>query len=58
MTTPLHSACAYRAQLLYFVADPAILEDPAEAVRYHSDGLLLVNEQGQIQACGDWAELS
>ncbi len=58
MTTPLHSACAYRAQLLYFVADPATLEDPAEAVRYHSDGLLLVNEQGQIQACGDWAELA
>ncbi|OSZ36516.1 guanine deaminase [Alcaligenes faecalis] len=58
MTTSLHSACAYRAQLLYFVADPATLEDPSDAVRYHSDGLLLVNEQGQIQACGDWSELS
>ncbi|WP_341669414.1 guanine deaminase [Alcaligenes sp. SDU_A2] len=58
MISPDSTACAYRAQLLYFVADPATLEDPSQAVRYHSDGLLLVNAQGRIDACADYAELA
>ncbi|MGE8589868.1 MAG: guanine deaminase, partial [Alcaligenes sp.] len=58
MTNHDTTACAYRAQLLYFVADPACLEDPSEAMRYYSDGLLLVNAQGRIEACGDYARLA
>lgn len=57
MTNHDTTACAYRAQLLYFLADPASCEDPSEAMRYYSDGLLLVDAQGLIQACGDYAQL-
>jgi guanine deaminase len=44
---------AYRASILHFVGDPAL--DP-DAVRWHEDGLLLV-EEGRIRAAGDYATL-
>ena len=44
---------AYRASLLHFHADPALVE-PAHA--WHQDGLLLVAD-GKVQAAGDYASL-
>ncbi|MES2742777.1 MAG: guanine deaminase [Pseudomonadota bacterium] len=45
---------AYRASLLYFVADPAFSDD---AHRWHSDGLLVVAD-GKVVAAGDYASLA
>jgi guanine deaminase len=45
---------AYRASILHLVDDPT---KNAEAVAFHEDGLLLV-EDGRIAGCGAYAELS
>ena len=45
---------AYRASILHLVDDPT---KNAEAVAFHEDGLLLV-EDGRIVGCGAYAELS
>jgi guanine deaminase len=47
------SVQAYRASLLSFHADPALV---ADAWHWHEDGLLLV-DQGRILAIGDYREL-
>lgn len=44
---------AYRASILYFVADPAFVQN---AHRWHADGLLLV-EDGRVVGCGDYVQL-
>lgn len=45
---------AYRASILHLLDDPT---KNAEAVAFHEDGLLLV-EDGRVVACGDYAELT
>lgn len=45
---------AWRAQLLYFIADPSQHPEPEACVRYHRDGLLLV-KNGRISAVGDYS---
>ena len=45
---------AYRASILHLLDDPT---KNAEAVAFHEDGLLLV-EDGQVAGCGAYAELS
>ncbi|WP_425997625.1 guanine deaminase [Caulobacter sp. DWR1-3-2b1] len=44
---------AYRASILHLLDDPT---RNAEAVAFHEDGLLLV-EDGHVVACGNWTEL-
>ncbi|WP_426208069.1 guanine deaminase [Massilia sp. TWP1-3-3] len=44
---------AYRASLLHFHADPALIQD---AFSWHEDGLLIV-ENGKVKAAGDYASL-
>lgn len=46
-------AQAYRANILHFIADPALTED---AYRWHEDGLLIV-DNGHIQPSGDYNQL-
>lgn len=47
---------AYRASILHLLDDPTKIS-AAEAVAFHEDGLLLV-EDGRVAACGAYAELS
>ena len=44
---------AYRASILYFIDDPSCTKQIADAVRYFSDGLLVIKE-GKINAVGDY----
>ncbi|NEQ43857.1 MAG: guanine deaminase [Leptolyngbya sp. SIOISBB] len=48
---------AIRGAFLDFVADPFFTHE-ADAVRYHQDGLLVINETGHIQAFGDYATIA
>jgi guanine deaminase len=53
MQTVSSSVQAYRGGLLYFHADPALIE---HAHAWHEDGLLIVAD-GKIKAAGDYATL-
>ncbi|HEY4317099.1 MAG TPA: guanine deaminase [Herbaspirillum sp.] len=50
---PVPDLQAYRAAILYFGGDPT---HDADAVRWHEDGLLLV-ENGLVRAAGDFEQL-
>lgn len=47
---------AYRASILHLLEDPTQISN-AEAVAFHEDGLLLV-EDGRVAACGHYADLA
>lgn len=47
---------AYRASILYFIDDPRCTKQITDAVRYYSDGLLVIKE-GKIDAVGDYQQL-
>ena len=47
---------AYRASILYFIEDPSSTKTISDAVRYFSDGLLVIKE-GKISAVGDYQQL-
>ena len=47
---------AYRASILYFIDDPSCTKKISDAVRYFSDGLLVIKE-GKISAVGDYQQL-
>lgn len=47
---------AYRASILHLLEDPTQTSN-AEAVAFHEDGLLLV-EDGRVAACGHYADLA
>ncbi|RXZ38617.1 guanine deaminase [Oxalobacteraceae bacterium CAVE-383] len=51
--SPVPDLQAYRAAILYFAGDPT---HEADAVRWHEDGLLLV-ENGLVRAAGDFEQL-
>jgi guanine deaminase len=50
------SAHAYRAALLHLLDDPS-RADPADAVAYHADGLLVVDD-GHVAAFGPYADVA
>ena len=47
---------AYRASILYFIDDPSSTKKINDAIRYFSDGLLVIKE-GKISAVGDYQQL-